>query len=51
MKMSRLNIQLPISLKAKLDAKRQEGYSAAGFIRHLVEAHFTKAKKAKKRAA
>ncbi len=40
MKMQRLNIQLPKSLKAKLDAERQRGTSAAGLIRHLLEKHF-----------
>lgn len=45
MKMERLNIQLPQSLKAKLDAEKQRGISAAGLIRHLLEQHF-KGKKA-----
>jgi len=45
MKMQRLNIQLPKTLKAKLDAERQRGTSAAGLIRHLLEQHF-KGKKA-----
>ncbi len=45
MKMQRLNIQLPSRLKAKLDAERQRGTSAAGLIRHLLEEHF-KGKKA-----
>jgi hypothetical protein len=43
--MQRLNIQLPKTLKAKLDAERQRGTSAAGLIRHLLEQHF-KGKKA-----
>jgi hypothetical protein len=37
MKMERLVIQVPTPLKAKLDAKRKEGYTAAGFIRNLLE--------------
>jgi len=40
MKMTRLNIQLPIPLKAKLDAERQRGTTAAGLIRHLLERYF-----------
>jgi hypothetical protein len=39
-KMVRLNIQLPLSLKAKLDALRAHGTTASGFIRHLLEQHF-----------
>lgn len=45
MQMQRLNIQLPKTLKSKLDAERQRGTSAAGLIRHLLEQHF-KGKKA-----
>jgi hypothetical protein len=45
MQMQRLNIQLPRTLKAKLDAERQRGLTAAGLIRHLLEKHF-KSKKA-----
>ena len=45
MQMQRLNIQLPKTLKVKLDAERQRGTSAAGLIRHLLEQHF-KSKKA-----
>lgn len=40
MPMQRLNIQLPKTLKAKLDAERKRGMSAAGLIRHLLEQHF-----------
>lgn len=40
MKMQRLNIQLPKTLKTKLDAERKRGTSAAGLIRHLLEQHF-----------
>ena len=36
-KMVRLNIQIPVDLKAKLDAKRASGYTASGFIRSLLE--------------
>lgn len=45
MKMMRMVIQLPQPLKAKLDAERKRGTSAAGLIRHLLEQHF-KGKKA-----
>lgn len=45
MQMQRLNIQLSKTLKAKLDAERKLGISAAGLIRHLLEQHF-KGKKA-----
>ncbi len=37
MKMKRVVIQLPSSLKAKLDALRAQGYTAAGYIRSLLE--------------
>ncbi len=40
MKMVRLLIQVPEPIKAKLDALRQEGTTASGFIRHLLEDHF-----------
>jgi len=40
MKMVRMLIQVPRPLKAKLDAERQRGTSAAGLIRHLSEQHF-----------
>lgn len=45
MKMQRLNIQLPVRLKTKLDAERKRGLSAAWLIRHLLEEYF-KGKKA-----
>lgn len=40
MKMVRVLIQLPQPLKAKLDAERKRGTTAAGLIRHLLEQHF-----------
>ncbi|MCI0426912.1 MAG: hypothetical protein L0Z46_02705 [Nitrospiraceae bacterium] len=40
MKSMRLVITLPVTLKAKLDAERKRGTSAAGLIRHLLEQHF-----------
>lgn len=43
MRMERVMIQIPQPLKAKLDALRQEGTTASGFIRHLLEDHFKQA--------
>jgi len=40
MKMVRLNVQLPVTVKAKLDALRAQGTTASGFIRSLVEREF-----------
>lgn len=40
MKMRRVMVQLPASLKAKLDALRARGTTAAGLIRHLLEQYF-----------
>ncbi len=37
MKMERLIIQVPAPLKAKLDALRGQGYTAAGYIRSVLE--------------
>lgn len=37
MKMIRILIQVPRPLKAKLDALRQQGTTASGFIRALLE--------------
>lgn len=45
MKMVRMIIQLPRPLKTKLDAEKKRGTSAAGLIRHLLQAFF-KGKKA-----
>jgi len=40
MKTIRMNISIPIPLKAKLDALRKQGTTASGLIRNLVEQHF-----------
>lgn len=40
---TRLLIQLPADLKAKLDALRKQGYTAAGFIRSLLERELSQA--------
>lgn len=45
MKMIRMLIQVPTTLKSKLDAERRTGTTASGLIRHLLEQHF-KGKKA-----
>ena len=37
---TKLLVYLPVGLKAKLDAKRTEGYTASGFIRALLEREF-----------
>jgi hypothetical protein len=37
MNMTRMLIQIPIPLKAKLDALRTRGYTASGYIRSLLE--------------
>jgi|GEM_PF-1133524 len=41
MKMVRLLIQVPESIKERLDALRAEGTTPSGFIRHLLEDHFS----------
>jgi hypothetical protein len=43
MKMVRVLIQVPASLKAKLDVLRTQGTTASGFIRSLVEREFHRA--------
>ena len=47
MQMERLVIQVPKPLKVKLDALRSQGYTAAGYIRALLERELgtTKTKK------
>ena len=40
MKMHRLIVELPMHLKKQLDNVRQQGTSAAGLIRHLLDQHF-----------
>jgi hypothetical protein len=51
MKMTRLNIQLPLSIKAKLDALRAEGTTASGLIRRLLNEFFSKNKTTERRAS
>ena len=45
MAMVKMLIQIPQTMKAKLDAQRKLGTTASGLIRHLLEQHF-KGKKA-----
>lgn len=40
MPMVKLLIQIPETMKAKLDALRKEGTTASGLIRFLLEQHF-----------
>ena len=42
MAMTRILVQVPKSLKAKLDALRATGTTASGLIRHLLNQHFNK---------
>jgi len=37
MKHAKVLIQLPVSLKAQLDALRSQGYTINGYIRSLIE--------------
>ena len=37
MKMERMMIQIPKELKGKLDSLRNQGYTASGYIRALLE--------------
>ncbi len=43
MKMERIVIQLPAVLKRKLDALRAQGYTAAGYIRAVLEKELNQA--------
>ncbi len=43
LKMVRMLIQVPEPLKAQLDALRDQGTTASGFIRWLLEQHFKQA--------
>ena len=43
MKMERIVIQLPAVLKHKLDALRAQGYTAAGYIRAVLEKELNQA--------
>ena len=41
---NKLLIQLPVSLKQKLDALKTQGYTASGFMRALLERKLNKKK-------
>jgi len=43
--MERIIIQLPKSLKKKLDALKAQGYTASGYIRALLEREFKQPEK------
>jgi mannitol/fructose-specific phosphotransferase system IIA component len=45
MSMVKLLVHLPAPLKAKLDALREQGYTASGFIRALLERELKHLKK------
>ena len=47
--MIRMNIQLPISIKSKLDILRAQGTTASGYIRALLEREFPQGRKPKPR--
>ncbi len=38
--MKRILVALPVPLKRKLDALRAQGYTAAGYVRNVLEQHF-----------
>ncbi len=40
MKMVKILVSLPMPLKRKLDALRAQGYTAAGYVRNVLERHF-----------
>ncbi len=43
MRMERVIVQLPRALKRKLDALRAQGYTAAGYIRAVLEKELNQA--------
>lgn len=45
MKMVRLLVSIPTPLRAKLNALRLRGYTASGYIRHLLERELNQAPK------
>ncbi len=48
MQMTRIQVQLPVALKHKLEALQAHGTTASGFIRWLLEEHFKQAPADKK---
>ena len=51
MKMTRILVQVPISVKQRLDALRTQGYTASGYIRALLERELKQNQAARKREA
>jgi len=49
--MAKLLLNLPTTLKAKLMAKKDEGYTANGYIRALLERELNEHQVARKRGA
>ena len=49
MKFVRILIMVPESVKTRLDALRSEGYTASGFIRHVLKREFKEGAKRPKR--
>lgn len=45
--MTKMLIHVPVSMKAKLDSLKAQGYTASGFIRALLEKEFSQAKRKK----
>ncbi len=45
MRMVRIVIQVPMTVKAKLDAQRKLGTTASGLIRHLLDQHFNQTRR------
>ena len=45
MRMERIVIQLPMSLKQQLDALKSHGYTASGYIRALLERELNQSNK------
>ncbi len=43
MQMTRIQVQSPLTLKHKLDALRAQGYTAAGYIRAVLEKELNQA--------
>ena len=48
MKMVKLLISVPEGLKLKLDRLRSEGYTASGYIRHVLERELKQAARGRK---
>ena len=49
MKLVRILIMVPESVKKRLDALRTKGYTASGYIRHVLEREFNQGPKPAKK--